>query len=109
MIRTYLERRDQLRGVVFILDIRRVPGDEDLRLLDWLEEYGVPTVPVITKIDKIGKPQRRKHVTRIAEATGLPLDSFSLFSALTGEGREEIWERVEEALDGIAEDSSDEA
>lgn len=100
MIRTYLECRECLKGVVFILDIRRVPREEDIQMLDWLEEFGVPTIPVITKIDKFKRGRRDKQIKEIAEVTGLPQDAFSLFSALTKEGRDEIWERIEDALDG---------
>lgn len=99
MVRTYLETRDRLAATVFIIDVRRIPGEEDLRLLDWLEEFGIPTIPVISKIDKISRSQRRKHVERIAQATGLPTDAFSLFSALTREGTEDIWERIETVLE----------
>jgi len=99
MIRTYLEIREALHGVVFIFDIRRIPREEDIRMLDWLEEFGVPTIPVITKIDKISRSQRAKHIKAIAEETGLPTDAFSLFSASTREGSDEIWERIETALD----------
>ena len=99
MIRTYLEVRESLYGVVFIFDIRRVPREEDIRLLDWLEEFGVPTIPVITKIDKINRSGREKQIKQIVEETGLPQDAFSLFSAQTREGCDEIWERIEAALD----------
>lgn len=106
MIRTYLETRESLKGVVFILDIRRVPKEEDIKMLDWLEEFGVPTIPVITKIDKVNRSQRDKLVKQIAAKTGLPADAFSLFSATTREGNEEIWERIEDALsaDSVADE-----
>ncbi len=99
MIRTYLEIREALHGVVFIFDIRRIPREEDIRMLDWLEEFGVPTIPVITKIDKISRSQRAKHIKAIGAETGLPTDAFSLFSASTREGSDEIWERIEAAFD----------
>jgi len=98
MIRTYLEVRETLYGVVFIFDIRRVPREEDILLLDWLEEFGVPTIPVITKIDKVRRSQRASQVQAIAAETGLPHDAFTLFSASTREGVEEIQERIEVAL-----------
>ena len=98
MIRNYLEVRETLKGVVFIFDIRRVPREEDIRLLDWLEEFGVPTIPVITKIDKVKRSQREKQIKQIVAETGLPRDAFSLFSATSREGCEEIWERIETAL-----------
>lgn len=99
MMRTYLRERPNLKGVVILFDIRRVPGEEDLNLLDWLEEYEIPTIPVITKSDKISKTKRNRQIGPILEATGLPRDAFTLFSALTRDGRDEIWERIETALD----------
>lgn len=99
MMRTYLQTRETLRAVVMLFDIRRVPRDEDLQMLDWLEEYGVPTIPVITKADKISRNRRKQQIKPILEATGLPEDAFTLFSALNKEGRDEIWERVEMALE----------
>jgi GTP-binding protein len=98
MVRTYLETRANLRGVVLLFDLRRVPRAEDLQLLDWLEELDVPTIPVVTKADKVKRGQRAAQLKAIAEATGLPLDAFTLFSALSREGRDEIWARVETAL-----------
>ena len=98
MIRTFLEHRRVLRAVVFILDIRRVPREEDLQLLDWLEEFGGPTIPVVTKIDKVNRSQRDKQLKLIAAATGLPGDAFSLFSAPRRSGVEDVWERIENAL-----------
>ena len=99
MVRTYLERREQLKGVVVLFDIRRVPREEDLDLLDWLEEFEVPTIPVITKVDKISRNRRAAQFKPILAATGLPLEAFSFFSALSKEGREDIWERIEDALE----------
>lgn len=99
MVRTYLEVRPSLAATVFIIDIRRVPGEDDLRLLDWLEEFAIPTIPVLSKIDKISRSQRRQHLARIAAATGLPEEAFSLFSALSKEGMEDIWERIESVLE----------
>ncbi len=99
MVRTYLERRTSLRAVVLLFDIRRVPREEDIELLDWLEEYSVPTIPVITKVDKISRGQRTRQIAPILEATGLPLDAFTLFSAKNKEGRDEVWQRIEAALE----------
>ncbi len=98
MIRNYLQSRKSLKAVVFILDVRRVPNAEDIEMLDWLEEFDIPTIPVITKLDKIGKVHQAKHLKPILEATDLPRDAFTLFSAQTRQGREEVWERIEVAL-----------
>lgn len=98
MVRTYLEKRANLKAVVVLFDVRRVPREEDLQLLDWLEEFGIPTIPVVTKIDKISRGERARQLKPILEATGLPRDAFTLFSASSREGREAVWERIEAAL-----------
>ncbi|MBE0598612.1 MAG: YihA family ribosome biogenesis GTP-binding protein [Desulfuromonadales bacterium] len=98
MVRTYLEQRPNLQAVVVLFDLRRVPREEDLQLLDWLEEFAIPTIPVITKIDKVGRSRRAAQLKPIFEATGLPADAFTMFSAVTREGRDEIWERLEAAM-----------
>lgn len=98
MMRTYLESRQTLRAVVFILDIRRIPREEDIQMLDWLEQYEVPTIPVLTKIDKVNRSQREKQIAPILAATGLPRDAFTLFSALSREGKDDIWELIEGVL-----------
>ena len=102
MVRTYLEGRDNLRALLLLFDIRRVPQQEEIQLLDWLEELQVPTIPIITKVDKITRSRREKQIHPILEATGLPRDAFTLFSALSREGCEEIWQRIEAALDDEA-------
>ncbi len=113
MVRTYLEGRQNLRALLLLFDIRRTPREEDLQLLDWLEELEVPTIPVITKVDKISRSRRETQLRSILEATGLPRDAFTLFSALTREGRDEIWQRIEAALDEevspvyVADDAAD--
>jgi len=99
MIKTYLQARENLAAVVLLFDIRRIPREEDIQLLDWLEEFEIPTIPVITKADKVNRSQQQKHVKQIAEATGLPADAFTLFSALKRQGIDEVWEMIESVME----------
>jgi GTP-binding protein len=98
MIRTYLSGRPQLRAVVWLLDARREPSREDLQFLDWLEEAGCPTIPVITKVDKLSRNELVRQLAAITRATGLERELFTTFSAVTREGCAELWERIEAAL-----------
>lgn len=94
MIRDYLGRRQNLKAVVWLLDSRREPSKEDLQFLDWLEEAERPTIPVVTKIDKLSRNELARQLTVIARATGLERDLFTLFSSVTREGQAELWERI---------------
>jgi len=84
--------------VVWLLDARREPSGEDLEFLDWLEEAGRPTIPVVTKVDKLSRNELARQLQAIARATGLAKELFTPFSAVTRQGRDEIWERIEAAL-----------
>ena len=98
MIETYLSSRHNLRGVILILDIRRTPCAEDKRLLQWLENFCIPAIPIITKCDKVSKNEKARQSEAIAQALGLPKTRFTYFSALSKEGRDSIWEKIEELV-----------
>ena len=98
MIETYLGARDNLRGVVLILDVRRVPGDEDRQMLNWLRAYGIPPLLVVTKCDKVSKNERARQGSVIAGELGVPVAELTFFSALSKEGRDGVWERLERLL-----------
>jgi GTP-binding protein len=98
MIENYLSRRENLRGVVLILDLRRSPSDEDLRMLQWLRAREIPPLIVVTKCDKLSKNQRAKQVAVIAREIRMAAGELLLFSALSREGLDPIWARIVELL-----------
>ncbi len=95
MIETYLERRENLRCVVLILDVRRIPSREDLLMFHWLRAYSIPTVPVINKCDKVSRNERARQAAVISRTLEVPADEFVFFSALSREGKEDLWDRLE--------------
>lgn len=98
MIRGYLAGRANLKAVIWLLDARREPSDEDLHFLDWLEEAERPTIPVVTKVDKLSRNELTRQLATISRVTGLEREVFTTFSAVTREGCTELWERIEEAI-----------
>ncbi|MCM2359562.1 MAG: ribosome biogenesis GTP-binding protein YihA/YsxC [Geobacteraceae bacterium] len=100
MMETYLSTRQNLRGVVLIFDIRRTPVAEDRQMLQWLRSYDIPPVLVVTKCDKVSRNERAKQAAVIAQALGVMKEELSFFSALSRDGKDEIWERIERLLGG---------
>jgi len=98
LIESYLRSTTQLRGVVQLLDSRHEPTGDDLQMLDYLGELGVPTIIVLTKIDKLTPKERQRRRAEIAGAIGVDDDQIIAFSATTGEGRNELAEAVESLL-----------
>jgi len=95
MIETYLSERPTLKVVVLIMDIRRIPDEKDLYLINWLAHYQIPTIPILTKTDKLKTSQQARQLTLASATTGIPKDRFILFSAKTRTGKEQIWEAIE--------------
>jgi len=98
MMETYFAKRANLRGVVLILDIRRIPVAEDIQMLDWLGSYGIPALLVVTKCDKVSRNERGKQADIIARKLGVAKVDLCFFSALSKDGTEEIWKRIEGLL-----------
>jgi GTP-binding protein len=98
MMETYLSSRANLQGVVLILDIRRIPRDEDLQMLTWLRTFSVPPLLVVTKCDKVSKNERERQMGLIAKELGVSKSELIPFSALSREGHDEIWRRIERLL-----------
>jgi len=98
MVHGYLQGRSTLKGVVWLLDVRRDPSDEDLEFLDWLEESNIPTIPVVTKVDKVSRNELARRMAKIAERTGLAAELFTPFSVLSRQGSDQLWELISLAL-----------
>lgn len=102
MIETYLRERQNLAMVVFILDLRRDPSDDDLSLLDWLEYYRIPFTVILTKSDKLSNNQAIARKRMIEKVLGGKTQQVTmLFSAKTQKGREELWKMIENHLSSL--------
>ncbi len=95
MVEAYLMGRKTLRLVIFLLDIRRDPGEQDRMLMHWLDLHGLPYLLVLTKADKLSHQQvlqRRRQILQGMKEGGRLVIIFSANSAL---GREEVWRVIE--------------
>lgn len=98
LIESYLRDSRGLRGIVELLDVRHEPTADDRRMLEFLGDLGVPTIVVLTKIDKLAPSQRSRRIADVSSELGLDVDQCIAFSAVTGEGRNELAEAIEMLL-----------
>lgn len=99
LIERYLHGSKQLRAVFLLIDIRHEPSANDKSMYDWILYQGYSPIIIATKLDKISRGQVQKHVQMIRKGLGAGKDTKILpFSAQTKQGREEIWETIEELL-----------
>ncbi len=97
LIGPYLSKRDQLVGLVVIMDSRRPFTDLDVRLIDWFRPTGRPIHIMLSKADKLSRQEQTKVLrsvkAEIATWGDAELYSVQLFSSLKKTGVEEA-ERV---------------
>jgi GTP-binding protein len=93
LIGPYLSKRQQLAGLVVIMDIRRPLTDLDLRLIDWFRPTGRPIHILLSKADKVSRQEQTKILrsvkAELATWGGAELYSVQLFSSLKKTGVEE--------------------
>lgn len=94
MVESYLHQRQSLRGMVLILDVRRPPTPDDLKLWYWLREHRISVLPVLTKADKLPRGKQQLHLQQAAASLGIAEAELLLFSATTRQGREKLLERL---------------
>ncbi len=99
MIERYLQKSAMLKCVFLLVDIRHEPSANDRLMADWIRANGYMPVIIATKTDKLNRSQVPKHVKMVREGLGLGKNSLIIpFSSVTKQGREEIWDLVEQQL-----------
>jgi GTP-binding protein len=96
LIDTYLNYRENLIGVVQIIDCRHKPTKDDKMMVEWLQASGLSYLIAATKVDKISNNKKFKQKKLIYKELNLTdEDNFTFFSAQTGEGSREVYEYLD--------------
>ena len=96
MVERYLRGSKMLKSVFLLVDIRHEPSGNDRMMYDWIVSNGFHPAIIATKLDKLKRSQVAKQVKMIRDGLGLSKeDRLFPFSALTKQGREEIWAYIE--------------
>lgn len=103
MMHSYLSNREQLLGLVLLLDIRRMPSEHDMMMYEWLCDRGLPVLAVLTKCDKVGKNECFNQHHKIAKVFGADPKRMIQTSALKRVGIAAVCD----ALNDIFEDYFD--
>ncbi len=99
MVENYLHSSRQLKAVFLLIDIRHEPSANDKQMYEWVAYQGYDPIIIATKLDKIKRSQVPKHLKMIKEGLKLkPQTPILPYSALTKQGREEIWNFMDQLL-----------
>lgn len=99
MIEKYLHTSKDLKAVFLLIDIRHEPSANDKMMYEWILQNGFHPIIIATKLDKIKRSQLTKQIKLIK--TGLQAEPDTIlipFSSETKQGREEIWDLIEQIV-----------
>jgi len=81
----------RFRGVLVLVDSRHPGLDSDRMTWNWLEREGVDRYAVATKVDKLTRAERHRHLGELERIYSGPVLAVS---AQTGEGMDELWKKI---------------
>ncbi len=99
LVERYLHGSSRLKAVFLLIDIRHDPSDNDRMMYEWILDKGFQPILILTKLDKLKRSQVQKQIKLVKDGLHLvPGTRVIPFSAVTKQGRDEIWEAAEEFI-----------
>ena len=99
IMESYLKSRNNLQMVFLLIDFRHKPTSDDVMMYDYLKYYEIPVTIVCTKVDKVSRNNHIKNKNIIMKELNLKNnDNIILFSSITKNGKNEIYNEIEKCL-----------
>ena len=100
MMETYFQKREGLKKVVQLVDIRHKPSAQDVQMYNYLKHYGLDGIVVCTKADKVSRNEAQKNIALIRKTLELSKeDKVIPVSSLKKTGCEDLLEEIERILE----------
>ncbi|PWC15277.1 ribosome biogenesis GTP-binding protein YihA/YsxC [Brenneria corticis] len=93
----YLQKRNSLKGLVVLMDIRHPLKDLDQQMLAWAVEAQLPVLVLLTKADKLASGARKSQLNMVREAV-LPFMGdiqVEAFSSLKKSGVDKLRQKLD--------------
>ncbi|XKM13572.1 ribosome biogenesis GTP-binding protein YihA/YsxC [Orbaceae bacterium ac157xtp] len=94
----YLQKRESLKGLVVLMDIRHPLKDLDQQMIDWAVQSNLPVMLLLTKADKLASGAQKQQLNMVIEAI-LPFQgdiTVANFSSLKRSGLDALKNKLNE-------------
>ncbi|MDF3125109.1 MULTISPECIES: ribosome biogenesis GTP-binding protein YihA/YsxC [Rheinheimera] len=94
----YLMKRESLKGIVILMDIRHPLKDLDQDLIHWAVQSNLQVLLLLTKADKLSPGPRKKVLMEVTEASMAFMGDVTVqvFSSLTKLGLSELEQKLDQ-------------
>ncbi|HXC51570.1 MAG TPA: ribosome biogenesis GTP-binding protein YihA/YsxC [Candidatus Limnocylindrales bacterium] len=104
LIERFLSTRQELAGVLILVDVRRGPEDEEYELAAYLDSVGLPYAFVATKADKLKRSALARQLAGIRAAVAPAVVMAT--SSESGTGIDALWRWIKAAIETEPEEIS---
>ena len=99
MIEKYLTTSPSLKLICLLVDIRHEPTENDRLMYDWIKYHGYKVLVILTKADKLKRSVLSKNIKMIEKSLKVSEEDIVVaFSSETGQGRDEVYEIINNAI-----------
>lgn len=100
MMEEYFQKRQGLKKVIQLVDIRHAPSAQDVQMYEYLRHYGFDGIVVATKADKVSRNEMQKCISVIRKTLQLkPEDIVIPISSLKRSGHDKLLDVMETLLE----------
>lgn len=104
MIERYLYESEALYCIFLLIDIRHDPGENDIRMYEWITYMGYQPIIIATKADKLKRSQLDRHISAIRKGLGCEDDTIIVpFSSVTKMGLDDIYDMMDQVIENYEE------
>ena len=97
-IEEYLEEGSNIRLIIFLVDIRHKPTEDDKLMYDYILKSNLPFIILANKADKIAPTKVDGEVDKIKEEFGISYSVLLPFSSERKIYTENVWKEIEKYL-----------
>ncbi len=105
IIEGYL-KTERKKIIFLLLDIRRIPSDEDLQIIEWMDYFNQEFKIIFTKADKLSNNEKFRQMKEIKKVIDFDNEDVFFHSIMSGAGRQEILNYIGEKIADAREEES---
>lgn len=98
MVQKYLEQREPLKLILLLLDLRRVPSEEDRMFIEWAAYHNKALIVVLTKVDKLNQSEKKLNTGKVLSHLNAANIHYVHYSVPKNLGRKELAHMIQDAL-----------
>ena len=89
-IQDYFQRRESLKGLVVVMDIRHPLKDYDRQMLAYAVQRGLPAHALLTKADKLGRGQQMQTLAKVRKELQSAFGDSVSVQCFSGESKQGV-------------------